>query len=1052
VSAHNPDAEVALEQATVDLFSELGWEAANGYSEVFPGSILGRSNSAEVLLPARLRAALHRLNSALPSEAIEQAIEELARARSALSPAQGNREAYQLLRGGVKVRFRNEDGVEVEETVRVIDWNEPENNDFFVVQQLWVMGELHKRRTDLVGFVNGLPLIFIELKAHTKQLENAYRDNLRDYKDTIPQIFWFNALIVLSNGADARIGTLSSQWEHFADWKKIGDEEERGVISLETVIRGTCEKHRLLDLVENFTLFSDTGGAVVKLLAKNHQFLGVNNAVDAVRDLPENQGRLGVFWHTQGSGKSYSMIFFAQKVLRKLPGNWTFVIVTDRTELDKQIYKNFSSVGAVTEPEESVRAASGEHLRQLLRENHRYVFTLIHKFNTDECISARDDVIVITDEAHRSQYDLLAANMRLALPNAAFIGFTGTPLMAGEEKTREVFGDYVSIYDFRQSVEDQATVPLYYENRIPELQLLNESEFSDEMERILEAAELDEEQEKKLERELAREYHLITRDERLDTVASDLVHHFQGRGFQGKAMVVAIDKVTAVRMYDKVRAHWRRRVDQLRRDLVTAPEALRAEIDRQITAMENTDMAVVISQAQNEIDDFKKRGLDIRPHRKRMIAEDLETRFKDPADPFRIVFVCSMWMTGFDAPSVSTVYLDKPMKNHTLMQTIARANRIWGEKQSGMIVDYVGVFRNLQKALAIYGGAVGGAGGGNSPIQPKPELLKELGEQLAGTIEFCRDLDIDTDQLIASLGFDRVAKLESAREAILVDEDTKKRFLSLSKQLKRLYKAVLPDPAAVAFASAVGTFAALAEMIVTLSTRPAIDEVLKDIEDLLDRSIATEPFVITPPEANGPSAGPIDLSQIDFELLREKFARKHKRTEAERLKAIVGQKLEEMIVLNKTRSDYLEKFLEMIDEYNSGSKNVEQFFDELLAFAVRLTEEEKRAVAENLSEEELAIFDLLMRPHPELTDGEIKDVKAAARRLLETLKRERLVLDWRKRQQSRAAVLTTVQDVLDTALPRAYTTAMYEEKCRLVYQHIFEAYADAQKTVYATAS
>jgi type I restriction enzyme R subunit len=1053
MSPHHPDAEDALEIATAELFCGLGWEAVNAYAETFPGGVLGRDNPGEVILISRVRPALARLNPALPTEALDAAVEALARNRNALSVAHANREVYGLLRGGVKVRFRGADGLEVEDTVRVVNWDDPAANDFLVVRQFWVTGELHKRRPDLVGFVNGLPVLLIELKAHTKQLENAFQDNLRDYKDTIPQLFWHNALIVLSNGVETRVGTLSSKWEHFAEWKKISNEEETGVISLETVIRGTCEPGRLLDLIENFVLFSDTGGTLVKLMAKNHQFLGVNNAVDAVRNLGENQGRLGVFWHTQGSGKSYSMIFFAQKVLRKMRGNWTFVIVTDRTELDKQIYKNFASVGAVTEPEEAVRAESGDHLRRLLRENHRHVFTLIQKFNTDEFVSDRDDIIVVTDEAHRSQYDVLASNMRAALPNAAFIGFTGTPLMAGEEKTREVFGDYVSIYDFRQSVEDQATVPLYYENRIPELQLLNEAEFSEEMERILESAELDEAQEKKLERELAREYHLITRDERLDTIAADIVQHFLGRGFPGKAMIVSIDKATAVRMYDKVQAHWNRRLEQLRRDRGQAPAELGDEVERQIAFVEATDMAVVVSQAQNEIDDFKRKGLNILPHRKKMVEQDLETRFKDPADPFRIVFVCSMWMTGFDAPSVTTVYLDKPMKNHTLMQTIARANRVWGEKQSGMIVDYVGVFRNLQKALAIYGGGESGSGGesGESPIRNKEELVRELEEQLQGTVAFCHDLKINIEALVQAEGFQRVAKLADAREAVLVDENTKKRYLALVGHLKRLYKAVLPDPAAARFAMVVSTLGALAEMVRAASDPVSIAEVMGEVERLLDRSIATEPFVIRPTYATYGSADRIDLSRIDFGLLREKFAGKHKRTQVERLKAAIGRKLEEMVALNKTRTDYLEKFLEMIEEYNSGSKNVELFFDELLAFTRRLSEEEQRAVAENLTEEELAVFDLLMRPHPDLTDAEVRQVKSIAHELLETLKREKLVLDWRRRQQSRAAVLITVQDVLDK-LPRAYTTEMYNEKCQRIYQHIFDAYADSEKNVYGTAA
>ncbi len=383
MNPHHRDAEDALEAAAADLFGTLGWEVVNAQHETWPGSLLGRATPAELVLTTRLLPVLARLNAELPREALNLAVEELARNRSALSMAQANREVYQLLRNGVLVRFKDEDGVEVEDTVRVIDWETPENNDFLLVRQFWATGELHKRRPDLVGFVNGLPLLLGELKAPTKPLKDAFDDNLRDYKDTIPQIFWYNAFILLSNGAETRVGTLTAAWEHFAEWKKISDEDEPGVVSLETVAWGTCEKHRLLDLVENFVLFADAGGALTKLLAKNHQYLGVNNAIEAVHEIENNHGRLGVFWHTQGSGKSYSMIFFAQKVLRKLPGNWTFVVVTDRLELDGQIYKNFASVGAVTEPEESVRADSGLHLRQLLSENHRYVFTLIQKFSTE---------------------------------------------------------------------------------------------------------------------------------------------------------------------------------------------------------------------------------------------------------------------------------------------------------------------------------------------------------------------------------------------------------------------------------------------------------------------------------------------------------------------------------------------------------------------------------------------------------------------------------------------------------------------------------------------
>src|SRR6266849_4150544 len=618
---HDYSEDILVEQPTIELFAALVYQTANTFHEKLgKNGTLGRETDAEVVLIRRLRAALQRLNPDLPHEAIELAIEELTRDRSALSPAGANREVYRWLKDGVKVNIRGEGDEEISETVRVIDWNTPTNNDFFLASQFWISGEMYKRRADLVGFVNGLPLIFIELKAAHKRLENAYRDNLRDYKDTIPQILWYNAFIILSNGHESRIGSMTAGWEHFFEWKKISNEEERGVVSLETMIRGTCEKNRLLDIVENFTLFNIAGGASIKLIAKNHQFLGVNNALDAVRSLGENQGRLGVFWHTQGSGKSYSMVFFSQKVLRKIPGNWTFLIVTDRQELDDQIYKTFASVGAVTEHQ--VQAGSGAHLQQLLREDHRNIFTLIHKFHIERgrtypALSHRADIIVMTDEAHRTQYDLLALNMRNALPNAAFIGFTGTPLMAGEEKTREVFGDYVSVYNFAQSVADGTTVPLYYENRIPELQLINTA-FNEDMEQLIDEAELNETQQKRLEREFAREYQLITRDDRLEEIARDIVAHFMGRGHMGKAMVVSIDKATAVRMYDKVQKRWQLYLEDLDKQLqgYTRDEPQWHILSDKIAYMQTTDMAVVISPSQNEVDDFRKKGLDILAHRR----------------------------------------------------------------------------------------------------------------------------------------------------------------------------------------------------------------------------------------------------------------------------------------------------------------------------------------------------------------------------------------------------------------------------------------------------
>ena len=1034
-----------VEQPAIALLGELGWETVNAYDEFEGGaSTLGRETKAEVILTSRLRPALQKLNPDAQPEAIEFAVDELTRDRSRMSLAAANQEIYHLLKNGVRAKVSDpESDGETVEIVQLMDWDHPSNNDFLLCSQFWVSGEMHTRRADLVGFVNGLPLLFIELKAVHVRLETAFTQNLRDYKDTIPHLFWANALVILSNGSQSRVGSITAGWEHLSEWKKVGSESETSRVSLETMLRGVCDPERLLDIVENFTLFQEVPGGLIKLTAKNHQYLGVNNSLEALTDIRQRNGKLGVFWHTQGSGKSVSMIFFAQKVQRKIAGNWTFVIVTDRKELDGQIYKNFASAGVVTESH--AQAESGAHLRQLLTEDHRYVFTLIHKFQVAEELSSRDDIIVMTDEAHRSQYNTLALNMRTALPNAAFLAFTGTPLIAGEEKTRQVFGDYISVYDFKQSVEDRATVPIFYENRIPELQLVNEN-LNEDMERLLEEAELDEAQEKKLEREFAREYHLITRDERLDAVAKDLVSHFMGRGFQGKAMMICIDKATAVRMYDKVRVHWSAMIEDLRKENVGAEGKAKVDLEQRISWMEETDMAVVVSQGQNEIAEMNEKGLDIRPHRKRIVDEDLETKFKTPDDPFRLAFVCAMWMTGFDVPSCSTLYLDKPMRNHTLMQTIARANRVYPGKVNGLIVDYAGVFRNIEKALAIYG--VGG-GDGKNPIEDKVALVAALRKAQDDTRVLCQKHNIDLAAIRSAEGFERIGLLDDAVESLVTSEKIKRQYLDLANTAKRLYKAVLPDTAAQEFAAEIIPVQVIAEKIRALIPPADISQVMQQVETLLDQSIATEGYVIRGNEGSEVNEGILDLSTVDFEKLAEKFKTSRKRTLTEQLKGSVGQKLMAMVRFNRTRMDYLEKYQEMIDAYNSGSLNVEEFFLQLVDFAKSLDEEEQRGLSEQLSEEELALFDLLTKPNLELNDKERDKVKSVAKDLLNTLKEGKLVLDWRKRQQARAEVLVTIEKVLDEGLPPTFTPELFEQKTVAVFQHVHEAYFGAGQSIYA---
>ncbi|MFA5866200.1 MAG: type I restriction endonuclease subunit R [Phycisphaerae bacterium] len=1042
--------DILIEKPAIEIFQSLGYGYQNCYYETFgTNSTLGRETPSDVVLKPRLRNTLIQINSEILSEAIEGAIEELTRDRSSLNPVTANREIYQMLRDGVKVLVKQPDGSEEIQVVKVIDFDNLSNNDFFWASQFWVTGEMYKRRADLVGFINGLPLIFIELKASHKRLENAYRDNLRDYKTTIPQLFWYNALIILSNGFQSRIGSITADWEYFAEWKKINSEGEEGIVSLDTIIRGTCEKAKFIDLLENFTLFQNKDGSFIKILAKNHQYLGVNNAIESFKRIRENQGRLGVFWHTQGSGKSFSMIFFSQKILRKFRGDYTFLIITDRDDLDDQIYGNFQDAGAVTE--QKVQAESCEHLRRLLRENHRNIFTLIQKFQVPPgqkypLLSERSDIIVITDEAHRSQYDTLAMNMRTALPNAAFIAFTGTPLIVGEEKTRETFGDYVSIYDFKQSIDDGATVPLYYENRIPELQLKNE-DLDEDFAQIIEEALLDEDQEKKLEREFARQYHLITRNDRLDKIAEDIVAHFINRGYMGKAMVVSIDKPTAVKMFNKVQTAWKKYLENLKAELKkTEDQGTKKTLKEKIQFMQETDMAVVVSGEQNEEDKFKKLGLDIKPHRLRVVKEDLDDKFKDEKDPFRIVFVCAMWMTGFDVPCLSTIYLDKPMRNHTLMQTIARANRVFRDKSNGLIVDYIGVFRNLQKALAIYGSGTGGtAKGGETPVKPKSDLLKELTKAIDETSVFCREKGVDPKRIIEAEKLHRVKALDDAVDALLVNEETKKKYLTLSGNVIKLYKGILPDPEAVKFTEICVLFKIIAEKIRSLSSEVDISEVMNQVETLLDDSIETDGYVIDRPF--GPEGDHIiDLSKIDFEALKRIFAKGHKHIQIEKLKGKLNAKMKQMIRQNRTRISFLEKFQALIDEYNTGTEDLDLFFNKLLLFAQELNEEDKRSISENLSQEELAIFDLLKKS--DLTKKEVNQIKQVSRTLLETLKKEKLVLDWRKKQQARADVLSTIQHVLDDGLPRTYAPELFQQKCDAVFGHVYEAYFGAGKSIY----
>jgi len=1062
MNAHAYSEDQLVEQPAIGLFAELGWQTVSALEESFgAGGTLGRETRGEVVLVERLRAALVRFNPTLPPEAIANAVDDLTRDRSAMSLEAANREVYRLLKEGITVSVADrEHGGQKTERLRVVDWERPENNDFVLVSQLTVTGPLYTCRPDLVGLVNGLPWLVIELKKPSVPARAAFDENLTHYRQQIPALFWSNALLIASNGTDSRVGSLTADWGRWVEWKRIEREDEARRVSLEVMLRGTCERSRLLDLVENFTLFSEHKAGLVKIISQNHQFLGVNNAIASMLEARKlGHGRGGVFWQTQGSGKSFSMVFFAQKVLRKLAGNWTFVVVTDRVELDEQIAKTFKATGAVSEAEgDACHAASGAHLRELLRGNHRYVFTLVHKFQTPEMLCDRSDVIVLTDEAHRSQYDTLALNMRAALPKAMFLAFTGTPLIAGEERTKEVFGDYVSIYDFQQSIEDGATVPLFYENRTPELQLVN-PDLNEDIYRLIEDAELDADQEAKLEKVLGRQYHLITRDDRLETVAQDIVRHFLGRGFVGKAMVVSIDKATALRMHDKVQVHWAAETARVQKELgelayqprggeMTPEQARRdlrmAELKQRLEVLTSTDMAGIVSPGQNEIQQMQTLGLDIAPHRRRMNESNpgLDEKFKEDGDPLRLVFVCAMWLTGFDAPSCSTIYLDKPMRNHTLMQTIARANRVFPGKHSGVIVDYANVFASLEKALAIYGAGKDG----KSPVRDKQQLVEELRNSVAAATAFCAAHGVMLSAIEATPAgsMECLSRIQDGMNALISPDPLRRDFFAHERLVSTLYRAVKPDPSALEFASRVACLTTLAEAIRAMlnPNRSDISQVMGQINGLLDESITGHEI-----RESGPPA--LDLSKINFEALAQRFKEsKHKNTDLEVLKAAIRAQLEKMIRLNRTRADFAEKFEALIESYNAGSATIEALYAELLSLSASLNDEEQRHVRENMSEEELVIFDILTRPAPALSDEERAEVKKVARDLLARLK-GLLVLNWRQKSAARSQLKLTIEDTLDSGLPRAYTPDLYRQKCSAVFEHVYESYPERNAGVYA---
>lgn len=1043
-----------IEAATQEVLEELGWEVLTAWKkESFgPDSLLGRDNKSEVILRKYLIPALQRLNPNLPETAYLQAVEQIEQKSADKTLARLNKEKYDLLKEGVSVSFTNEKGELVKKKLRVFDFEEYESNHFLAVRQLEVVGELYNRRPDVVGFVNGIPLVFFELKAHHTDLRNAYTDNLTDYKDSIPHLFHCNAFVILTNGTDAKVGTVTSPFKFFLDWKRITEEEE-GVVSLDTLLRGTCSKENLMDLFENFLLFDDSGGDVVKIMAKNHQFIGVNKVMNQAANIEELKGKLGVFWHTQGSGKSYSMVFLAQKIHRKFGGSYTFLIVVDRSELERQLYDTFTSVGAVTNKQ--VVAKNREHLRELLKENHRYVFSLIHKFSIDPRIESeyplitdRKNIIVISDEAHRTQSGTFARNMRFhGIPHASYLGFTGTPIIRDEEElTKNIFGEYVSVYDFKRAIEDGATLPLRYLNKGEKLGLENPA-LDEEMAEILEDENLDEDKKRKLAYLFQKDYVILTAESRLDAIAKDLVWHFNERGYQGKAMLVTLDKPTAVRMYGLIQHYWPIYITELKKRIELAEDIEEAQVlRRKLAKVEETEVCVIVSSEQNEVDKFRKMGLEITPHRKKMVERDLEKEFKDEDNPFRLAIVCAMWITGFDAPCVSTVYLDKPIKGHTLMQTIARANRVYDdEKENGLIVDYGNVYKQLEKAYSVYGEGGGKGQSGTSVGKEKPfELLESMAEELKESIRqvkgYLKELGFDLGRLsnAEAKAMEKIGNIKSAVDCVCLNETTRTKFEVMAREVFRKYKALYPEEHVKPFIRSYNAIEAIYQQLNQQTKSADVTSIILQLQRIVDESV-----VIDAKEVKEPKEVYVDLSSLDFEKLKAAFAKTpRKNTLVFDLQRAVEKKLEQMMKENPLRYTFYERYLEIIAEYNKGKslEDTQRAFDNLGQFLGDLMVEEARAIRENLDEETLAIFDLL-RSGKTLDPKESKAVKKVAAETLGKLKAEKLKIErWRESRQITAQVKTIIFDTLQWLPQDVYSDMEVSEKTIHVYQHIYTRY------------
>jgi type I restriction enzyme R subunit len=987
--------ESVVEQAALAWFEALGYTITGGPS-IAPGEPgQERRTYADVVLDGRLRDALVRLNPTVSREGLEEAFRKLTRISSP-QPVDANHELHYYLVNGVSVEYLRADGTIGYDPVRVVDFDVLENNDWLVVNQLTVSEGGHNRRPDVVVFLNGLPIAVIELKnaaSENATIWSAFQQ-LQTYKQELPSLFVFNELLVISDGLEARVGTLSSNKERFLPWRTIEGEAlaSKTMSQLEVLIRGVFDKRRLLDLLRYFIVFEHDGDTAIKKMAGYHQFHAVARALDATISASRPQGdrRVGVVWHTQGSGKSLTMAFYAGRVvLHPAMQNPTLVVLTDRNDLDEQLFGTFARCKDLLR-QSPEQAKDRAHLRELLKvASGGVVFTTIQKFmpetrgDTFPQLSERSNIVVVADEAHRSQYDFIdgfARHMRDALPNASFIGFTGTPIDAADKNTRSVFGDYVSVYDIQRAVEDGATVPIYYESRLAKLELKEEERphLDEAFDELTEGEEL--EGREKLKTKWSALEALVGTDRRVQLIAKDLVEHFEARleAMDGKAMLVCMSRRICV-------------------DLYKALTALRP--DWHDESDDKGAIKVVMTGSASDPSDWQQH---IRSKQRR---EALAKRFKNPSDPFKLVIVRDMWLTGFDAPCMHTMYIDKPMQGHGLMQAIARVNRVFRDKPGGLVVDYLGLADQLKKALHTYTES-GGQGETALDQEEVVALMLERYEQ-------CSDMfhGFDWSAWMSSLPAARLSVLPAAQEHVLAQESGKERLLQVVTELSKAFALAVPHDEAIRIRDDVGFFQAVRSAIAKtqVGDRKGSGDIDHAIRQIVSKAIVSDQVIDIFAAAGLKNP---DISILSDQFLADVRGMKHRNLAVELLRKLLNDEVKARskhnLVQARSFADLLEK---SVRRYQNRAIEAAQVIEELIELANEMRAAQKRGEELGLSSDELAFYDAL-----EVSDTAVKvlgdeTLRIIARELVETV-RHNVTIDWTVKESVRAKLRVIVKRIL----------------------------------------